>query len=234
MNDFKIPYDLFREKLIARENVCEINFGIEDSDKYSDCWIGYSENFGDYWFGLTQDSNNAYDYKIADEILNAPVFDGKSMHDLWDKVVFYQMDGLSADDWFVYNCVKFYICRKQDAYNVAKLACKLWQDSDYDELKTDFEKIATGKNEVVFTAYLEDKMIAFAHCNIRKEYVEGTNSSPVAYLEAIYVEEDYRRAGVATYLINCCENWAREKGCTEVASDCDINNTLSRAMHENN
>jgi aminoglycoside 6'-N-acetyltransferase I len=40
--------------------------------------------------------------------------------------------------------------------------------------------------------------------------------------------------GVATYLISCCENWAKEKGCIEFASDCDISNLLSRAMHENN
>lgn len=231
MNEFRIPYGIFREKLNKRENIYENNFEIVDNNKFDDCWIGYSENFNEYWFGLP-DGNNDYDYKTAEEILNAPVFNGKSMHELWNKVRFYSINGLGTEDWFLYNCVKFYRCRKQDAYNVAKLACKLWKDSDYDELKDEFETISSRKNEIVFTAYVDEKMIAFAHCSIRKEYVEGTKSSPVAYLEAVYVEDEYRDAGIGTKLIRCCENWAKDKGLTEFASDCNINNANSRSLHK--
>lgn len=233
MNEFKIPYDLFKDKLKKGDDLYENNFEIIGDDYFDDCWIGYSEEFNEYWFGLTPDGSNAYDYKTADEILNAPVFNGKSMHELWNKVKFYSINGLGAKDWFLYNCVKFYRCRKQDAYNVAKLACKLWKGSDYDELKSEFEAISSRKNEIVFTAYVDEKMIAFAHCGIRKEYVEGTKSSPVAYLEAIYVEKEYRKTGIATKLIRCCENWAKNKGLTEFASDCDINNANSRSLHKN-
>lgn len=231
MNEFRIPYEVFREKLNKHENIYENNFEIVDNNKFDDCWIGYSENFNEYWFGLP-DGNNDYDYKTVEEILNASVFDGKSMHELWNKVRFYSINGLGAEDWFLYNCVKFYRCRKQDAYNVAKLACKLWKDSNYDELKNEFEAISNRKNEIVFTAYVDEKMIAFAHCSIRKEYVEGTISSPVAYLEAIYVEKEYRKAGIATNLISRCESWAKNKGLTEFASDCDVNNADSRSLHK--
>ncbi|MGN0523360.1 MAG: aminoglycoside 6'-N-acetyltransferase [Eubacterium sp.] len=234
MKEFRIPYDIFREKLNKRENIFENSFEIVGNYKFDDCWIGYIEEFNEYWFGLTPDGNNTYEYKTADEILNAPVFDGKSMHELWDKVNFYSINGLGAEEWFLYNCVKFYRCRKQDAYNVAKLACKLWEDSDYDELKSEFEAISNCNNEIVFTAYVDEKMIAFSHCSIRKEYVEGTKASPVAYLEAIYVEKEYRKAGIATNLISFCENWAKDKGLTEFASDCDINNAGSRSLHKHN
>lgn len=234
MNDFKIPYDLFSQKLNIGKNMYEINFEITGSEKYDDCWLGYNETYNRYWFGLTPDGNNAYDFSTANEALNSPAVDGKSIYELWDRVIFYTINGLSANDWFLCECVKFRRCRKQDAYNVAKIACKLWQGSDFHELKADFEGIVTRKNEIVFTAYIDEKMIAFAHCNIRKEYVEGTESSPVAYLEAIYVEQEYRNAGVASYLIGCCENWAKEKACCEFASDCDIENIASRKMHEYN
>lgn len=117
---------------------------------------------------------------------------------------------------------------------IARLACKLWKDADYVELKSEFETISSKKNEIIYTAYCNKKMIAFAHCNIRKEYVEGTSSSAVAYLEAIFVEKEYRNAGLATYLIRCCENWAKKKGCREFASDCDVNNNESRILHKAN
>ena len=235
MKDFQISYDLFRNKLIIANDMYENNFEILGSDKYNNCWIGYSPDNNTYWFGLTEDGNNAYDYPSADEILNAPVFDGKSMYELWDKVVFWSINGLSVKDWFVYTCVNYYTCRNQDAImNVAKLACKLWKDADYYELKSDFEEISSKKNEIIYTAYCSEEMIAFAHCNIRKEYVEGANSSKVAYLEAIFVEEKYRKAGIATHLIRCCENWANKKGCQEFASDCNVNNNESRKLHESN
>lgn len=232
MKNFIIPYDVFRQKLVLGENIYENNFSITGSDKYSDCWIGY--NGDEYWFGLTPDGSNTYNYSAADEILNAPVFDGKSMYDLWGKVVFYSVNGVSAENWFVYNCIDYYSCRKRDVDKCAKLACKLWKNSDYNDLKNEFEVIAARKNEIVFTAYCNGIMIAFAHCAIRKEYVEGTDSSKVAYLEAIFVEKEFRKAGVASYLIRCCENWAKKKECLEFASDCDINNYESRNMHEKN
>lgn len=234
MKEFKFSYDLFRKKLIIADNIYENNFEVLGTEKYEDCWIGYSSNDNRYWLGLTEDGKNAYDYSSADEMLNAPVFDGKSMHELWDKVVFWSINGLSADDWFVHNCVNYYTCRKQDSDNVAKLACKLWKDADYTELKSDFEVISAKKNEIVYTAYCNEEMIAFAHCSIRNEYVEGSDSSEVAYLEAIFVEEKYRKVGIATYLIRCCENWAKKKGCCEFASDCDVHNSESRKMHEAN
>ena len=74
---------------------------------------------------------------------------------------------------------------------------------------------------------MDEKPIAFAHCQLRHDYVEGTESSPVGYLEGIFVEEAYRRKGFAADLLAECERWAREKGCSEFASDCELDNEES-------
>ena len=63
--------------------------------------------------------------------------------------------------------------------------------------------------------------------------MEGTDSSPVGYLEGIYVEEDCRKQGIARALLAACENWAKTKGCTEFASDCELDNTQSLRFHLN-
>lgn len=231
----RIPYAIFSQKLSDGKNFFENSFYVENSDKYCDCWMGFNQDFSEpYWFGLTPDGKNSYDFKCAEEMLNAKVFDGRSMKDIWDKIYFISINCISACDWVICNCIDFYCCRKQDAYNVAKLALKLWNDADYDGLKDDFEKTAQSENNIIFTAYYRKDLIAFAHCSVRNEYVEGADSDNVGYLEAIYVEENYRHLGIASHLIKHCENWARSKCCKQFASDCDITNSESISLHLKN
>ena len=64
-------------------------------------------------------------------------------------------------------------------------------------------------------------------------YVEGTDSSPVGYLEGIYVVDGFRKNGIARGLLTACENWAKSKGCTEFASDCESDNLQSLQFHLN-
>lgn len=59
----------------------------------------------------------------------------------------------------------------------------------------------------------------------------GTKTTPVGYLEGIFVSENCRNRGYARELLGACESWAREKGCTEFASDCEIDNAGSLRFH---
>ena len=71
----------------------------------------------------------------------------------------------------------------------------------------------------------------FAQAQLRRDYVEGSSTSPVGYLEGVYVEPDFRRRGFAQALLRACEAWARERGCAEFASDCELDNEASAAFH---
>ena len=61
--------------------------------------------------------------------------------------------------------------------------------------------------------------------------MEGCENSPVGYLEGVSVKEEYCQQGIARKLVSECEQWAREKGCTEFASDCELTNTASLNFH---
>jgi len=63
------------------------------------------------------------------------------------------------------------------------------------------------------------------------DYVEGTESSPVGYLEGIFVKADCRKKGYAKELLFACEKWAKDMGCSEFASDCELDNVDSFKFH---
>ena len=73
--------------------------------------------------------------------------------------------------------------------------------------------------------------VAFMSLSLRHDYVEGTDSSPVGYLEGIYVKPDFRKSGIAAEMVEFAKEWVVSKGCTELASDCELDNEDSRLFH---
>lgn len=74
--------------------------------------------------------------------------------------------------------------------------------------------------------------IGFAEGTIRHDYVNGTESSPVGFLEGIYVASEYRRQGNAALLITALTDWFRQNGCQEMASDVEQGNQISLLAHQ--
>lgn len=119
----------------------------------------------------------------------------------------------------------------QKAKETAQLALLLWPDHTLEEFIQEMTDLIVQNDATVILAYHNSEAIGFAQCQLRYDYVEGTSSSPVGYLEGIYVKEAFRKQGFAKNLINACENWSKKKGCQEFASDCELENEESLAMH---
>ena len=119
-----------------------------------------------------------------------------------------------------------------DLETLAKLAVMMWQNHSVNELINEFSEIMTGGKSQFFLKYENDLPIGFAQCQLRYDYVEGTKTTPVGYLEGIFIKEGYRNRGYAKELLIECEAWARSKGCKEFASDCEIDNTDSFYFHK--
>jgi len=66
------------------------------------------------------------------------------------------------------------------------------------------------------------KVVAFAEATMRHDYVNGSGTSPFAFLEGIYVHPQWRNRGLARLLCNAVEDWAVGLGCTEFASDVEL------------
>ena len=121
----------------------------------------------------------------------------------------------------------------KDLLILTELACQLWPEHTAGDIQAEFAQIIAKTDAEFFLAYAEETAIGFAQCQLRYDYVEGTDSSPVGYLEGIYVADGYRKQGVAKELLSACESWAKTKGCTEFASDCELENTQSLQFHLN-
>ena len=119
-----------------------------------------------------------------------------------------------------------------DAAAIADLACDLWPDHMPEDMTSEYETLFAGKDVAVFLYRKNGQTVAFAQCQLRRDYVEGTETSPVGYLEGIFVKAEERRRGIARRLLLACESWSKEQGCMEFASDCELTNLESQEFHQ--
>ena len=66
----------------------------------------------------------------------------------------------------------------------------------------------------------DDTLGGFIEVGLRN-YAEGCVSSPVAFIEAWYVDKDLRRHGLGRELVHAAERWAKQQGLREIASDAE-------------
>jgi len=112
------------------------------------------------------------------------------------------------------------------------MALALWPDNEENELMDEFHKMLSSKKEQAFIYKLDDVYIGFINLSIRNDYVEGSNSTPVGYVEGIYVKPEYRNNGIAKELITKGEEWVKAKGCTQMGSDIEVDNDISYKFHK--
>ena len=120
---------------------------------------------------------------------------------------------------------------EKDAEALAELVKIVWPENTEEALIRIILEYIDSDGSAVFAEKRDGSSIGVALCCLRRDYVEGCETSPVGYLEGVSVKEAYRNQGIAKRLVEECEQWAREKGCREFASDCELSNTASLNFH---
>ncbi|HET9907060.1 MAG TPA: GNAT family N-acetyltransferase, partial [Anaerolineales bacterium] len=107
----------------------------------------------------------------------------------------------------------------------------LWPDAPIEYLDYDLDEILGDPDQAVFIAAQADgKPVAFIETGLRS-HVEGCETSPVGYIEAWYVDPHVRGQKLGREMMRTAEQWAREKGMSEMASDTWLENEVSIAAH---
>lgn len=118
-----------------------------------------------------------------------------------------------------------------EASAIVMLAQALWPHHTTNELREELLPLLQRDDAAFFLAYHHECPVGYAQCQLRRDYVEGCSSSPVGYLEGLYVVPAFRGQGIARALLAQCEKWAKSRGCAEFASDCELGNTDSLSFH---
>ena len=121
----------------------------------------------------------------------------------------------------------------RDEWNRMRL--QLFPDADPSEIDDWFAATdGAGTHDVGVAVLVADRgdgaLAGFVEIGSRN-YAEGCETTPVAYLEAWFVDPDARRSGVGRRLVEAAEIWASEHGYSEMASDTELANPISQAAH---
>ncbi len=112
-----------------------------------------------------------------------------------------------------------------------RMRLALWPDGSEESWRAEIAEILADPQQPVFVAESPDgRLGGFIEISLRK-YADGCDSSPVGYIEGWYVDADLRQLGIGARLVRAAEDWARSQGCTEMASDTEIENLISFQAH---
>lgn len=113
------------------------------------------------------------------------------------------------------------------------LRSAFWDGESEEEHYASLKKFTTTHAPYfAFIANDQDgRAVGFAEISVRRDYVNGTQTSPVLYLEGIFVLPEYRGQGISGALGRAAEAWGARHGFREFASDSDIDNEVSIRAH---
>lgn len=123
--------------------------------------------------------------------------------------------------------------RERDLNEWFRLRVLLWDETEADDHKAEMLDIVEHSDtQQVFVAEhaTGGRLAGFLEVSIRP-FVEDCHTDHVGYLEGWFVDPDHRKNGVGRELVQMAEEWARSKGCLEMASDAEIGNDRSLQAH---
>ena len=128
--------------------------------------------------------------------------------------------------------VSFRQATLSDVDTISNLGLLLYSsDNTFEKLRDEAKEHLLSGKWAIFLAYNNANPIGFCEISLRYDYVEGTEGGIVGYIEGVFVLPEFRNQHIAKSLIKFGENWSRERGCIEFASDCMLDNADSLRFH---
>jgi aminoglycoside 6'-N-acetyltransferase I len=124
-----------------------------------------------------------------------------------------------------------------DAEELAAMRTALWPELSLTEQRREMDAwFANGPvttlPAAIFIAHNPNQsLIGFLEVDLRSHADGCDPARPVGYVEGWFVQPEHRGQGIGTALIHAAEEWARNHGCREMASDVLIDNEPSELAH---
>ncbi len=113
----------------------------------------------------------------------------------------------------------------------AEMRAALWpDDSPQTHAKRVDELLKNGENWGLIAETLDGEIAGFTEIAVR-QYANGCDTQPVAFVEGIWVKAEFRRRGIGALLMGHAEALLVARGFRELGSDTQIDNVPSQAAH---
>ena len=125
----------------------------------------------------------------------------------------------------------------RDGTELALMCQELWPETSAEEHALELAPLLAGHPKgtlpaVVFLAETAGAQVAGYIEVGSRSHADGCDPSrPVGFVEGWYVKPEYRRRRIGTRLLAAAEQWARDLGYREMASDTWITNLESQQVH---
>jgi aminoglycoside 6'-N-acetyltransferase I len=124
-----------------------------------------------------------------------------------------------------------------DRHELVKMRPLLWPDASPEKHLKELDDAllsnlsGTLPMAILVAEHKDGGLIGFLEVGLRS-HADGCNpAQPVGYVEGWFVQEAFRNQGIGSELMYSAEDWAREQGCIEMASDALIDNEGSLSAH---
>jgi aminoglycoside 6'-N-acetyltransferase I len=130
------------------------------------------------------------------------------------------------------------LAQPSDREPISHLRESLWPEASAADHAQELAALITTKQNgttayAIFVAEAADgTLVGFLEAGLRSHADGCDPKHPVGFLEGWFVSESHRRQGVGARLLTAAEDWARNLGCAEMASDTWIDHALSQRVHE--
>lgn len=112
-----------------------------------------------------------------------------------------------------------------------RLRKAFWPDCPESRHELEMDQILCNDGMVFMAESSSQGLVGFAEISLRRDHVEGSNTTPIPYLEGWYVDPVFRGQGIGKELMRSVEGFALQAGFTELASDTEIINVKSIEIH---
>jgi aminoglycoside 6'-N-acetyltransferase I len=127
------------------------------------------------------------------------------------------------------------LVKVSDTAEWLRMRMELWPDSDSNDETGEIAQYFAGLPlPTLHVAYVYSRpdggLCGLVEASIHHS-APGCQTDRIGYIEAWFVDPDWRSKGVGRALVEQVETWAREQGCTEMASDTTPFYPLSPQAH---
>lgn len=97
-----LDYDFFLKQLVTGVSIDETCFYFTDDPSESEHFLGFLPQYEKpYWVGYC-DIPDGTEFYNAEELLNAKIFEGKSLRERWNNVCIISIEGVDLEGWLEY------------------------------------------------------------------------------------------------------------------------------------